>query len=163
MSDRFLYTTPTDPLAAPLIEELSFEYDSRYSEFYVGTDLVREMDRFPPETFGPPDGAFVLLLRDGVAIGGGALMRRDATTAEVKRVWTNRTLRRQGIARRVMAELEAQAARLGYEHIYLTTGFRQPEAVGLYLNLAYTPLFDTQADPATLLKLAFAKSLSGGV
>lgn len=159
MSERFVYTRPDDPLAAPLIEELSFEYDSRYAEFYEGSDLVREMDRFPPEVFGPPDGAFVLLLRDEVAIGGGALMRRDATTAEVKRMWTSRALRRQGIAKRIMAELEAEALRLRYQHIYLTTGFRQPEAVGLYLNLAYTPLFDTKADPATLLKLAFAKSL----
>ena len=42
----------------------------------------------------------------------------------------------------MLVELEAQAARQGYSRIYLTTGFRQPEAVGLYLNYGYTALFD---------------------
>ena len=160
MSDAFVYTTPDDPLARPLVEELSYEYDSRYSEFYIGTTMVREMDRFGPEVFAPPHGAFVLLLRDGEAVGGGAFMRRDETTAEVKRVWTRSTLRRQGIAQAVMAELEAQALRQGYARIYLTTGFRQPEAVGLYLTLGYTALFDTAAPPEKVLKLPFTKAIA---
>lgn len=159
MAEAFLYTTPTDPRARLLVEELTYEYDSRYAEFYVGTDQVREMERFPPAFFAPPDGAFVLLLRDGEAVGGGAFMRRNETTAEFKRIWTRSDLRRQGIARTVMAELEAQAVRQGYTRVYLTTGFRQPEAVGLYLNLGYTALFDTSADPAAILKLPFEKAL----
>ena len=30
MSDTFVYTTPLDPRAKPLIDELTYEYDSRY-------------------------------------------------------------------------------------------------------------------------------------
>ena len=41
-----------------------------------------------------------------------------------------------------MRELESRAQVAGHRHIYLTTGFRQPEAVKLYLSLGYQPQFD---------------------
>lgn len=84
---------------------------------------------------------------------------RDPDTAEFKRIWTLPGLRRQGIARRVLQELEAQAARQGYRRVFLTTGFRQPEAVGLYLSHGYTALVDLQADPETIAHLPFEKYL----
>ncbi len=84
---------------------------------------------------------------------------RDPDTAEFKRIWTLPGLRRQGIARRVLQELEDQAARQGYRRVFLTTGFRQPEAVGLYLSHGYTALFDLQADPETIAHLPFEKHL----
>ncbi|WP_447775378.1 GNAT family N-acetyltransferase [Variovorax boronicumulans] len=160
MSEQFLYTTPLDPRARPLIEGLTFEYDSRYGDVMREPGAPREIDRYAPEVFAPPHGNFVLLLRDGVAIGGGAFMRHDERTAELKRVWTHGALRRQGLASRVLAELEAQVLRQGYERIYLTTGFRQPEAVGLYRNHGYTALFTDDADPETPRKLPFEKHLA---
>jgi GNAT superfamily N-acetyltransferase len=161
MSDLLIYTSPLDPRARPLFDGLTFEYNSRYSKFYNREVAKEELERYPPEAFEPPDGAFLLLLRDGQAIGGGAFMRHDdPLTAEFKRVWTHPDLRRQGLARRVLIELEAQARRQGYTRVFLTTGFRQPEAVGLYLNNGYTALFDTNADPETYTKLRFEKSLA---
>ncbi len=160
MSEQFLYTTPLDPRARPLIEGLTFEYDSRYGDVMREPGAPREIDRYAPEVFAPPHGNFVLLLRDGVAIGGGAFMRHDERTAELKRVWTHGALRRQGLASRVLAELEAQVLRQGYERIYLTTGFRQPEAVGLYRSHGYTALFTDDADPETPRKLPFEKHLA---
>ncbi|MEG0186260.1 MAG: GNAT family N-acetyltransferase, partial [Stenotrophomonas sp.] len=56
-------------------------------------------------------------------------------------------------------ELEAQAARQGYCRVFLTTGFRQPEAVGLYLSHGYTALYDLHADPETIAHLPFEKRL----
>ncbi|PIF78735.1 acetyltransferase (GNAT) family protein [Variovorax sp. 54] len=160
MSEQFVYTTPLDPRARPLIEGLTFEYDSRYGDVMREPGAPREIDRYAPEVFAPPHGNFVLLLRDGVAIGGGAFMRHDERTAELKRVWTHGALRRQGLASRVLAELEAQVLRQGYERIYLTTGFRQPEAVGLYRSHGYTALFTDDADPETPRKLPFEKHLA---
>jgi len=157
MSEQFLCTTPLDPRARPLLEGLAFEYDSRYGDVLREPGAPREIDRYPPEVFAPPQGNFVLLLRDGVAIGGGAFMRHDERTAELKRVWTRNDLRRQGLASKVLAELEAQVLRQGYERIYLTTGFRQPEAVGLYRGHGYTALFDDPVDPETPRKLPFEK------
>lgn len=158
MSDRFVYTTPLDPLARPLVEQLTWEYATRYGS-YFGDPPGAEMSRYPAELFAPPEGNFVLLLRDGRAVAGGAFKRYDARTAELKRVWTDAALRRQGLARRVVEELEAQAVRQGYDRIYLTTGFRQPEARGLYLRLSYEPLFDPTVDPEIYGILSFEKAL----
>ncbi len=159
MTEHFLYTTVRNPLARPLLEDLALEYGSRYGEFYREDDGPAEMERYPPELFEPPDGNFLLLIRDGEAVGGGAFMRYDERTAEFKRIWTRRDLRRRGLARRVLAELEAQSVRQGYQRVYLTTGFRQPEAVGLYLGHGYTPLFDFPIDPNVPRKLPFEKYL----
>lgn len=161
MTDRFIYTTPLDPLARPLIDELSHEYESRYGEFYQQDGGPREMDKYAPELFSPAQGGnFVLLLRDGRAIGGGAFKRHDDPhTAELKRVWTHSAQRRQGLAGHVLQELEAQALRQGYARLYLTTGFRQPEAVGLYLRHGYTALFDTSLPHETYRHLPFEKWL----
>jgi GNAT superfamily N-acetyltransferase len=158
MTDSFLYTTPLDVRAKPLIDELTYEYSTRYGN-YFGEGAGTEMTRYPAEVFAPPDGNFVLLMRHGVAIGGGAFKRYDERTAEFKRIWTRNDLRRRGLARRVLEELEAQALRQGYARVYLTTGFRQPEATGLYLTSGYTALFDTSVDPEVHGKLPFEKDL----
>lgn len=163
MTDRFLYTLPTDPVALPLVEQLTDEYQTRYGNYFEEGGAVQEMNRYPAERFAAPDGAFVLLLRDGRPIAGGAFMRYDEVTAEFKRVWTDRDFRRQGLARRVLVELEEQAIRQGYGRVYLTTGFRQPEARGLYLTTGYTPLFDLDADPEAVQILGFEKDLTGGL
>jgi GNAT superfamily N-acetyltransferase len=83
----------------------------------------------------------------------------DDTTVEVKRVWTHSSHRRKGLARRVMAELEGEALRRGVSTIVLTTGARQPEAVGLYLALGYRPLFDLDGDLEAISYLHFEKAL----
>lgn len=158
MTDSFLYTTPLDPRAAPLIEALTWEYTTRYGDHFG--EPGEEMRRYPAELFAPPNGNFLLLLRDGAAIAGGAFKRYDERTAELKRVWTHIDLRRQGLARKVLAELELQAARQGYTRLYLTTGFRQPEAAGLYLSDGYTALFDASVDPQIHGTLPFEKDIS---
>ena len=55
--------------------------------------------------------------------------------------------------------LEERAAQLGYTRVYLTTGFRQPEATALYLSLGYRPLFDVTADPTLYRSLPFEKHI----
>ncbi|WP_414612541.1 GNAT family N-acetyltransferase [Stenotrophomonas pavanii] len=160
--ERFLHTSVDDPLARPLFDGLEQEYDSRYADVRrrIGGSAREELQRYPAQAFAAPVGAFVLLLRDGAAISGGAFMpHRDPDTAEFKRIWTLPGLRRQGIARRVLQELEEQAARQGYRRVFLTTGFRQPEAVGLYLSHGYTALFDLDADPESIAHLPFEKHL----
>jgi GNAT superfamily N-acetyltransferase len=159
MSDEFVYASPLDPRAKPLIEDLTYEYDSRYGDFFDKDGAIVEMNRYPPEAFAPPHGNFILVISGGETIAGGAFKRYDDRTAEFKRIWTRRDLRRQGLARRLLVELEAQARRQGYERIYLTTGFRQPEAKDLYLTNGYTALFDVNGDLELVRHLAFEKLL----
>ncbi|SKA82867.1 polar amino acid transport system permease protein [Agreia bicolorata] len=157
--ERFVYVSADDAIAEPLLRELEQEYDARYGEFF-GEKASAEITRYPAAAFSPEEGgAFVLLLRDGVAIAGGAYKRFDDQTAELKRIWTSSAHRRQGLARRVVKELEDEAVRRGYTRAYLTTGPRQPEAKHLYFQTGYTPLFDTTLDPEEVVVHGFAKSL----
>lgn len=160
MVDTFIWSSPLDPQAKPLIDDLIHEYDSRYGDLFDRDGAVAELNRYPPSAFAPPVGAFGLLIRDGETIGGGAFRQYNEETAELKRVWTRRDLRRQGLARRVLVELEAQALRQGYRRLYLTTGFRQPEAVNLYLNNGYSALFDIHGDHQAIRHLPFEKHLA---
>jgi len=144
-----------DPLTEPLIRELTHEYVTRY-----GPGGHEEMARHPAEEFAPPHGLLLLLLRDGEPVAGGAYRRYDAHTAELKRMWTAAGHRRQGLGRRVLAELESAARAAGYRRIFLTTGPLQPEAKGLYLATGYTPLFDVAEQPAEFRPLPFEKDLA---
>ncbi|MFM0385715.1 GNAT family N-acetyltransferase [Paraburkholderia dipogonis] len=139
--DRFIYVSVHDPLARPLFDELAYEYGSRYAGLIEAEEISDELQRYPVDAFAPPHGAFVLLLHGGQAIAGGAFMRHaDTGTAEFKRIWVSRSYRRQGLARRVLAELEAQAVRQRYTRVFLSTGPRQPEAIALYQTSGYTLL-----------------------
>jgi GNAT superfamily N-acetyltransferase len=158
-SAEVLVTSPDDPLAAPLVEELSREYDERYG-LNDGIPSSAELSRYPSAVFtAEQGGTFILLLADGAPVAGGAFKREDETTVEVKRVWTHSAYRRRGLARRVMAELEAEARRRGMRRVILTTGARQPEAVALYLSLGYEPQFDLADDWERVSYLEFAKAL----
>ena len=161
--DIFIQTVPDDPLIAPVIEGLFGEYRERYGDFFSSQ---------PPEddsVFSAPDGAFIVLLRNGAPIAMGAYKRYDEDTAELKRIWTHRSLRRQGLAQKILQELERRVAAQGYRRVFLTTGFRQPEAVGLYLSHGYQPQFDTRLDPEVYSRppydgrLPFIKALTADV
>lgn len=148
--------SPDDPLAFPLVDELTREYVQRYGE-----GASAELSRYPAERFAAANGGVFLLLVDagGQPVAGGAFMREDDQTVEVKRVWTHSSYRRRGLARRVMAELEAEASRRGARRIVLHTGSRQPEAVALYVSLGYEPEFDLEGDWHRVGYLGFRKTL----
>ncbi|MEW1752833.1 GNAT family N-acetyltransferase [Streptomyces angustmyceticus] len=147
------HTTVDDPLARPLLAELTHEYRTRYEK---PVDLSLE---YPAGEFAPPRGTFLLLLADGGPVAGGAYRRYDARTAEFKRIWTHSAHRRRGLARQVLDALERDAAGRGYTRVFLTTGPRQPEARGLYLAAGYRPLFDLSAAPESIGPLPFEKHL----
>jgi GNAT superfamily N-acetyltransferase len=161
MTYKIIDTTPLDPVARPLFESLAQEYATRYREFRPNSaaSASDELARYPAELFVPPEGAFIVVVQNGQTVGGGAFKRYDATTAELKRIWTHADQRRQGLARRVVEELEVRALRQGYRRVYLTTGFRQPEASGLYINAGYEPLFDRSIASEIHFRLPFGKDL----
>jgi GNAT superfamily N-acetyltransferase len=137
----------TDPVAAPLLAGLLYEYTERY-----GAVAENEFNHHPPEVFTPEHGGALLLLAEqGQTVAGGAFRRFERqgiavdVLPEFKRIWTHAEHRRRGLGRRVLAELEREAFGVGYRRIFLTTGPRQPEAVGLYLATGYTELPDPGA------------------
>jgi len=148
-----------DPRVRPLLDELAVEYDTRYGDLFGSGAAAEELNRYPAAEFQGPSGALLIIQEDGESIAGGAFRRYDATTAELKRIWTHSAHRRRGLAKLVLAELEALAAARGYTGLYLTTGPRQPEAKHLYLSTGYEAQFDLAADPETIGALVFTKDL----
>lgn len=159
MTDHIIQSNPLDPRAKPLVEDLIREYDDRYGTLFSPGGARDELFRYPAEAFAAPVGAFLLVIRGQETIGGGAFMRHDDNTAELKRIWTRGDLRRQGLARRIVEALEDRATELGYTRLYLTTGFRQPEATALYSGLGYRPLFDPGLPPELYGTLPFEKHI----
>lgn len=112
--------------------------------------LVQQLDADLAERDGADEHAFyaqfnkidrirhaVVAYLDGIAVGCGAIKAFDGQTMEVKRMYTPPQHRGKGIARQVLAELEAWATELDYARCILETGKRQPEAIGLYQKCGY--------------------------
>jgi putative acetyltransferase len=120
---------PVDPQhlqALALLCEAGIEARALYPELFAPDS--------PAPTNGPLGEREVYLLawREGVAVGCGALRRIDAHTGELRRMFVTRSARREGVARALLARLEADALALGYRRLVLETGVRQKPAMALY-------------------------------
>lgn len=155
---RFAAVHQNDPLAVPLLEELGWEYGTRYGTS-VGAEY-RDLRGYPAEEFVAPAGVLIVALSGQTPVAGGAFRRYDETTAELKRIWTSSAHRKRGYGKLVVAELERIARERGYRRIYLTTGPRQPEAVALYLSSGYTALYDRSLPPEEVGPHPFEKHLT---
>ncbi|GAB3789497.1 GNAT family N-acetyltransferase [Nocardioides ungokensis] len=126
------------PDAMRLIAEVQAEYVQRYGG-PDDTPLDHAM-------FEPPLGSFYVAYAEGTAVATGAWRRCSVVvfgtdrTAEIKRMYVVPGARGRGIARQVLAHLEATAAEAGAEALVLETGLRQPEAIDLYESSGYTPV-----------------------
>jgi len=85
-------------------------------------------------------GAFLVVSRDGVAVGCGALRLLDADTAELKRMYVAPETRGTGLGRRLVAALETEARALGVRRLVLETGIRQLAALALYRATGFDPI-----------------------
>lgn len=133
----------THPDALALIEAVQAEYVARYGG--------RDESPIDAGDFEDPLGQFFVgYLSDGASDGepvATAAWRRSSVralgadvTAEIKRMYVVPAAQRRGIARRMLAHLEATAASEGIQALVLETGMKQPEAIELYLSSGYEPI-----------------------
>ena len=124
------------PDAMRLIAAVQQEYVVRYGG----------IDETPLEhaMFDPPRGSFFVGYLGDEAVASGAWRRRDdvtalgaTRTAEIKRMYVAPSGRGRGLARAMLAHLEATAATAGAEVTILETGTKQPEALALYESSGY--------------------------
>ena len=150
------------PDAMLLIGEVQAEYVIRYG----GPDATP----LDPLMFEPPLGSFYVgyLELDGARRPAvtGAWRRHDEVeafdtrnTAEVKRMYVVPAARARGLARVMLAHLEAAAAAAGAEAMILETGSAQPEAIALYESSGYTPIPSFGLYKDSPLNRCFAKPL----
>jgi GNAT superfamily N-acetyltransferase len=133
-------TKPYDhPDAIKLTEQVQLEYVERY-----GDPDATPMD---PGHFARPRGVFLVGYLDGKPVATGGWRAQDASPegfrdgdAELKRMYVVPGVRGRGLARRILADLEADALAAGRVRLVLETGVMQPEAIALYTSCGYTPV-----------------------
>lgn len=96
-----------------------------------GPYLPEQHHYVPFEQLFDGDVRFFAARVDGVAVGCGGVAFDDGF-AEVKRMYTRPTARRQGVAAAVLRQLEGEAKRAGYAVLRLETGTYQAEAIAFY-------------------------------
>ncbi|MFD9303306.1 GNAT family N-acetyltransferase [Streptomyces sp. NPDC060048] len=128
------------PDAVKLNDQVQIEYQERYD----GEGDVTFLD---PAMFSPPSGLYLLAYDASDApIASGGWRAQEANgegysdgDAELKRMYVVPHARGLGLARRILAELEADARAAGRLRMALETGDQQPEAIALYLSAGYAP------------------------
>ncbi len=103
----------------------------------------------------------VVAYDNNLAVGCGAIKRYDESRAEVKRMFTLPAYRGQGIAVKILAELEKWAAELGYKSCILETGKKQSEALALYKKCDYTVIKNYGQYAGVDYSVCFEKKISG--
>jgi GNAT superfamily N-acetyltransferase len=129
----------THPDAQLLVEAVQQEYVVRYGG--------RDRTPMVASELAPPWGAFYVGYRDDRPVMTGAWRFRDdverlgsTRPAEVKRMYVAPSARRQGLARLMLAHLEATARAAGADVMIMETGSAQPEAMALYRAAGYEPI-----------------------
>nr|WSX51486.1 GNAT family N-acetyltransferase [Streptomyces sp. NBC_00974] len=126
------------PDAVKLNDQVQIEYQERYD----GEGDVTFLD---PAMFAPPRGLYLLAYdASGAPIASGGWRAQEENDegysdgdAELKRMYVVPEARGLGLARRILAALEADARAAGRRRMALETGDQQPEAIALYLSSGY--------------------------
>jgi len=79
----------------------------------------------------------VIAYQNEFPVACGAIKPFSEKAAEIKRMFVHPDYRKQGIAIKILTELENWAAELGFKECVLETGKKQPEAIALYQKVGY--------------------------
>lgn len=146
------------PYSHPDVAALTNQVQAYYTQLYGGPDTT------PVDVadFSSPRGAFFVgyLFEAAVAMGGWrwcetSIDIRATRSAEIKRMYVVKSVRRRGVARQLLWHLESTALAAGAGALVLETGQEQPDAVALYRSAGYAdiPRFGHYADEPSAVHL----------
>src|ERR1700683_4358643 len=133
---------PQDPAARRAVRAYIAELSYRFED---GFDPARGISATDGEV-SLPAGLFLLATLYAEPVGCGVLKFHPDASAHLKRMWVAREVRGLGLGRRLLAELEAQAAAHGVRTLQLETHHALTEAIGLYRTAGYreVPAFNDE-------------------
>ncbi|MEQ9376890.1 MAG: GNAT family N-acetyltransferase [Imperialibacter sp.] len=147
---QFKRTTSENPDFIKLVKQLDVyvtAMDGEEHAFYAQFNQIDEIRH-------------VVVAYDGeTALGCGAIKRFDATTMEVKRMYTSPEGRGRGVASKILQELERWATDLSYEYCILETGIQYENAIRLYKKSGYTVIENYGQYANMASSICFAKQL----
>ena len=135
-------------------------------------NLVKDLDAFLKITDGDEHEFYnqynnidvikhtVVAYLNNQAVGCGALKPFDIESIEIKRMFTQSEARANGIATKILQELEAWAKELNYKSCILETGIRQIEAIALYKKNSYQLMPNYGQYISVVNSLCYKKHLS---
>ncbi len=138
-----------EPSAAPVVEIEEVPPDSPDAEYCLSQYFAELSQRFDVgfdperslspthEEFTPPRGTFLIMRRNGAAVGCGGFKPEESGAAYIKRMWVSPDARGLGLGRRLLQALEDRARGLGYRMLRLETQKSLKEAQQLYRSFGY--------------------------
>jgi GNAT superfamily N-acetyltransferase len=124
-----------DPRAAVAQSALDQYFGELDDRFRGGIDPGDDSAAFA--ALRAPEGAFLVMCGDRVAVGCGGVQRVDTATGEIKRMWIHPDWRGLGLGGRLLARLEDVARDLGRTRVVLDTNATLVEAIAMYERAGY--------------------------
>jgi GNAT superfamily N-acetyltransferase len=124
---------PAHPDAQHCLRAYLAEIDARFD---TGFDPDRSLPAGLDE-LSPPAGLLVVARRGGEPVGCAGLKLHGDEPAELKRMWVAVPARGLGLARRLLADVEARAAAHGAPALRLDTNRTLAEAISLYRSAGF--------------------------
>lgn len=114
---------------------LSSYYAELVERFEEGFDPTRSS--MSEDDLRPPNGLLLVATLADEPVGCGALLLHPGEPAYIKRMWVSPTVRGLGLGRRLLSDLERQAAEHGSTKVHLETNRALPEAIRMYRTSGY--------------------------
>jgi DNA-binding MarR family transcriptional regulator/GNAT superfamily N-acetyltransferase len=134
---------PEHPHARHCLREYAAELDRRFPR---GFDPALSISAAEAE-LRPPAGLLLVASLQSEPVGCGALKFHAEAPTELKRMWVAATARGLGLGRRLLAELEAHAARGRSRAVRLETNETLGEAIALYRSAGYAEVEPFNDEP----------------
>jgi len=136
-------TDPAHPDAKACFQHYFVELERRSNSRLDPATLIAAK----PHELRPPAGLLLVAYLHSEPVGCGAVKHHADAPSEIKRMWVAETARGLGIGRRLLAELEASAARSGATRARLETNRRLTEAISLYRSAGYVEVAAFNDEP----------------
>ena len=147
---------PADPHGRYCVGEYFAELDRRFESGFDPSVSISAHD----DELRPPAGLLLVATLRSEPIGCGALKFHGDEPTEIKRMWVAGSARGLGIGRRLLVELEAEAARKGARVVRIETNKSLTEAMAMYRSAGYVEVNAFNDEPYA--HHWFEKRLSGG-
>jgi GNAT superfamily N-acetyltransferase len=126
-------------------------------ERYVARSIVEEIGRIPEYYRDERRGEFFVAVADGKIAGMFGLEPSGEQAMELRRMYVDPSMRRRGIARKMLERAEMEAAKRGAGQLVLSTSELQQDALKLYRAAGYRQIREEQAEAAS------NKTIGGGI
>jgi len=134
---------PRHPDARRAVQAFVAELSDRFEDGFDPSLGISATD----DEVSPPAGLFLLATLHAQPVGCGVLKFRSDAPTHIKRMWVAPEVRGLGLGRRLLAELEAQAAAHGVRLLRLETNRALSEAISLYRSAGYREVAPFNDEP----------------